>query len=275
MQFIVQGYPAYAYTGARPFDPALPAIVFVHGTALDHSVWQWQSRYLAHHGYSVLAPDLPGHGRSPGAARTTIEAMADWVAALIESACLARAAVVGHSMGSLVALDTALRYEKRVHKVALLGSAVPMPVNEAFLAAARDDSPAAFDMGSVWGHARLALLRQSAVPGVSLVAASRQLNARASPGVQYADLLACHTYAPTSAALQALRVPALVVAGRRDQMTPLKSGQALAAQIPGAQLVLLDAGHSMMNETPHTTLAALRAFLGADLARATIPEAAR
>src|SRR5258705_11117017 len=106
MQFIVKGYPAYAYTGGRPFDPKLPAIVFVHGAAFDHSVWQWQSRYLAHHGYSVLAADLPAHGRSPGPARTPIEALADWVPALIESAGPARALVVGHSMASLVALDT-------------------------------------------------------------------------------------------------------------------------------------------------------------------------
>ena len=85
MQFIVQNYPAYAYTGGRRYDPRLPAVVFIHGAALDHSVWQWQSRYLAHHGFSVLAVDLPAHGRSPGIARTSIEAMADWVALLIEA----------------------------------------------------------------------------------------------------------------------------------------------------------------------------------------------
>src|SRR5260221_3666868 len=98
MQFIVQGYPAFAYTGGRTFDPALPAVVFVHGAAMDHSVWQWQSRYFAHHGFGVLAVDLPAHGRSPGPARTSIGALADWVAFFIESASLRRAAVVGHSM---------------------------------------------------------------------------------------------------------------------------------------------------------------------------------
>src|SRR5687767_13210570 len=117
MQLIVQGYPAYAYTGGREFDPARPAIVFVHGAAFDHSVWQWQSRYFAHHGFSVLAPDLPAHGRSPGPMRESIGSFADWVAALIESATLERAAVVGHSMGSLVALETALRHPKRVSKL--------------------------------------------------------------------------------------------------------------------------------------------------------------
>src|SRR4051812_41274106 len=137
MQFIVQGYPAYAYTGGRAFDASLPAIVFVHGAAFDHSVWQWQSRYFAHHGYSVLALDMPAHGRSPGTVRTSIEALADWVAAFIEAAGIARAAVVGHSMGSLVALDTALRHPQRVAKLALVGTAAPMAVGETFIAAAR------------------------------------------------------------------------------------------------------------------------------------------
>ena len=262
MQFIVQGYPAYAYTGGRPFDPSLPAIVFVHGAALDHSVWQWQSRYLAHHGYAVLAIDLPGHGRSPGAVRNTIEGYGDWVAALIEAAGLERAAVVGHSMGSLVALDTALRHPARVAKLVLIGTAAPMPVGEPFIAAARDDSPAAFDMETIWGHARQSLLAQSPVPGTSLVGASRQLNARAKAGVQHADLRACNAYKPEIETIRGLAVPTLVLAGKRDQMTQFKAGQALAAQIPQAEFVALDAGHSMMSEAPRETLAALKRFLG-------------
>ncbi len=252
-QFIVQGYPAYAYTGGRNFDPALPAVVFIHGAALDHS---------AHHGHSVLAVDLPAHGRSPGQPRTTIEALADWVDAFIEAAALTQAAVVGHSMGSLVALETVLRHPRRVTKLALIGTAAPMPVGDAFLAAARDDSPAAFDMETVWGYARQSQLALSPVPGMSLMAASRQLNGRAKPGVQHADLQACNAYRPSLDAIRALKVPVLVVAGRRDQMTQLKAGKALAGEIPGARFVALDAGHSMMSEAPRETLDELRRFLG-------------
>jgi pimeloyl-ACP methyl ester carboxylesterase len=261
MQFIVEGYPAYAYTGGRAFDAALPAIVFVHGAAFDHSVWQWQSRYLAHHGYTVLAVDLPGHGRSPGTARRTIGAMADWVASFIEAAGFERAAVVGHSMGSLVALETAIRSAQRVSKLALIGTCAPMPVGEAFLAAARDDSPAAFDMEASWGHARGTLLTQSPVPGISLLGSSRGLNGRAHDGVLHADLEACHAYQPAIESVRALRMPVLVLAGRRDQMTPMKAGRALASEIPGATFVTLDAGHSMMSEAPRATLEALRGFL--------------
>jgi pimeloyl-ACP methyl ester carboxylesterase len=259
--FIVEGYPAYAYTGGRAFDPALPAVVFVHGAAFDHSVWQWQSRYLAHHGLAALAVDLPGHGRSPGPARHTIGALADWVAAFIEAATLEHAAVVGHSMGSLVALETALRFPRRVSRLALIGISVPMPVSEPFLAAAADDSPAAFDMEAVWGHGRPALLASSPVPGAWLPGASRALNGRAQRGVLHADLHACQAYAPDIEALRRIAMPTLVVGGRRDVMTPPRMGQALAREIPGARFVALDAGHSMMSEAPRAVLGALREFL--------------
>lgn len=261
MQFIVEGYPAYAYTGGRPYGPQPPAVVLVHGAAFDHSVWQWQSRHLAHHGYTVLAPDLPGHGRSPGVARTSIEALADWIAALVAAAGLERAHVVGHSMGSLVALEAALRHPHRVAKLVLVGTAAPMAVGDAFLAAARDDSPAALDMEATWGLRRGTLLAQSPVPGMSLLGASRGLNGRAAAGVLHTDLAACRAWQPPVDAIRALKVPTLVVTGQRDQMTPAKAGRALAAEIPGARQVSLDAGHSMMSEAPRELSAALRTFL--------------
>jgi pimeloyl-ACP methyl ester carboxylesterase len=140
--------------------------------------------------------DLPAHGRSPGHARTTIESMADWVALFIEAAGLERAHVVGQSMGSLVALDTALRHRNRVDRLALVATALPMAVNEAFLAAARDDSPAGFDMETTWGaRAPFGALAEPRA-GIFLAGASRRLNGRALPGVQHADLAACNAYRP-------------------------------------------------------------------------------
>ena len=261
MQFIVEGYPAYAYTGGRAFDPKLPAVLMVHGAAFDHSVWQWQSRYLANHGHAVLAVDLPAHGRSPGGIRTSIEAMARWVAAFIEAAALERAALVGHSMGALVALAAAIAHPQRVTRLALVGTSAPMPVGDAFLAAARDDSPAALDMETVWGHARGVAFATSPVPGTALMGATRRLNGRSRAGVLAADLAACHAYRPADEALAALAVPTLVVAGKRDQMTPWKAGKAVADRIPGARFATLDAGHSMMSEAPRELAFLLRDFL--------------
>lgn len=261
MHFIVQGYPAYAYTGGRPFDPAGRAVVFIHGAAFDHTVWQWQSRGFAHHGWTVLAVDLPAHGRSPGVKRTTIEALGDWIVALLDSASLPKAALVGHSMGSLVALAAARAAPDRVTHLALLGTSLPMPVGDAFTAAARDDHPAALDMEVTWGHARNIALASSPVPGMTLWGASRALNARAHAGVLHADLQACHAFSLTDATLATFGMPTLVLAGLRDQMTPPKAGRAVADRISGARFETLAAGHSMMSEAPHETLAALRRFL--------------
>src|ERR1700756_5789441 len=95
----------YASTGGKDFDPALPTIVFLHGAGMDHTVWALQTRYFAHHGRSVLAVDLPGHGRSAGSIRGSVAELADWVAHALDAAGLARAALVGHSMGALIALE--------------------------------------------------------------------------------------------------------------------------------------------------------------------------
>ena len=90
MELTVSGKKAYAYTGGKAFDAELPSVVFVHGAQHDHSVWILQSRYLAHHGYGVLALDLPGHGRSAGPALASVGDLADWVAAVLDAAGVAR-----------------------------------------------------------------------------------------------------------------------------------------------------------------------------------------
>src|SRR5215468_4213963 len=107
MDLIVEEAKIFAATGGRDHDPARPLVVFLHGAALDHTVWALLARWFAHHGYAVLAPDLRGHGRADGEPLTSIAAMADWTAALIVAAGASKATIIGHSMGSLIALETA------------------------------------------------------------------------------------------------------------------------------------------------------------------------
>jgi len=117
---------AYAYTGGKPFDADRPIVVFVHGALHDHSVWTLSARWFANHGWSALAPDLPGHGRSGGAPLASVESMADWLLALVDGAGARRFAVVGHSMGSLVALETAARGGERVSHLVLVATAISL-----------------------------------------------------------------------------------------------------------------------------------------------------
>ena len=264
MNFTVDGRQAFAYTAAHDVDAAKPTIVFVHGAGLDHSWWGLQSRYFGYHGRNVLAVDLPGHGRSEGMPLATIGEMADWVLRLLDALKLPKAAVVGHSMGSLVALECAARRPERVERIALLGTAYPMKVGEAFLDAAKRNDQAAYDMETIWGHAPQVPLGGNPNPGMWMYGDMLARLERLAPGVLYNDLNACNSYAGGEAAAAKVKCPALFILGRRDQMTVPKAGQAFAQMLPGAKVVqIAPSGHSLMAESPDATLDALIEFFRA------------
>ena len=264
MNFTVDGRQAFAYTAAHDVDATKPTIVFVHGAGLDHSWWGLQSRYFGYHGRNVLAVDLPGHGRSEGMPLATIGEMADWLLRMLDAHKLPKAAVVGHSMGSLVALECAARRPERVERIALLGTAYPMKVGEAFLDAAKRNDHAAYDMETIWGHAPQVPLGGNPNPGMWMYGDMLARLERLAPGVLCNDLNACNGYAGGEAAAAKVKCPALFILGRRDQMAAPRAGQALAQLLPGAKVVqLTSSGHSLMAESPDATLDALIEFFRA------------
>ncbi|WP_448206831.1 alpha/beta fold hydrolase [Azospirillum sp. sgz302134] len=263
MELSVNGQTVYAHTGGQPFDPAKPAVVMIHGAGMDHTVWSLQTRYLAHHGRSVLAVDLPGHGRSGGAPLDSVEALADWVVALLDAAGVAKAALVGHSMGALVALETAARHGSRVESLALLGVAETMPVHPDLLAAAALNDPSSIELVIGWGHGPRGHVGGATAPGLSLLPGGRRLMQRARPGVLGVDLGACNAYAGGVQAATAVACRALFVLGAADRMTPAKAGRALAARIKDSEVVTLTGiGHMVMTEAPDATVDALAKHFG-------------
>src|SRR5258708_5816693 len=194
MQLSVKGVDTFIATGGRPFDPSLPAVVMLHGAGFDHSTWALHSRWFAHHGFSVLAPDLPGHGRSSGSALPTIADMADWTAALLDAAGAPKARLVGHSMGSLTALEPSARHPGRVAGLGLMGPAATMTVGPALLKAAEANAPAAIDMVSIWGLGFAAELGGSLAPGLWMHSGAQRVLQQCRPGVLFSDLFACNSY---------------------------------------------------------------------------------
>ncbi len=259
MRLIVEGREIFAGTGGRDFDPALPTVIFLHGAGFDHSVWALLARSFAYHGFGVLAPDLPGHGRSGGAPLSSIAALADWTAALIDAAGVRAARLVGHTMGSLVALETAARHPEKVTALGLIATAAPMRVSDDLLNAAKTNDHAAVDMISLWSNGYRATMGGSQAPGLWMLGGAERLLERARPGVLFADLSACNDYRDGLAAAAKVAVPSVVILGSRDLMTPAKSGKAIAAAIPGCRLTMIEgAGHMLMSERPDEVLAALR-----------------
>jgi len=266
MNITVNGHALYAYTGGKPFDAAKPTVVFIHGVLNDHSVWILQSRYLAHHGWNVLAIDLPGHGKSAGEPPRSVEDGAQFIVQLLDAAGLQKAALVGHSFGSLIAVETAACAPERISHLAMVGTAFPMRVSPALLESSVNAPMKAIDMVNTFSHSMLAPPPSALGPGTWLYGGSRALMRRVlasntQVNVFHTGFKACDDYRNGDAAMAQAACPVLFILGENDQMTPPKAAQSLVAQARQGQVVTLAAGHALMTEAPDGVLFALTAFL--------------
>ena len=204
----------------------------------------------------MLAPDLPGHGRSAGTPLPTIAEMADWTVALLDAAGASKAKLVGHSMGSLIALETAARHPARVSALSLIGTTATMTVGPDLLKAAEANDHAAIDMVSIWGLGFQAELGGSLAPGLWMHSGAQRVLEQCRPGVLFNDpppatLSKTLAQRPTSQ-------PATFILGERINDVSERR-QALVAAVPNSRTaVLRGAGHMMMVEQPDELLAALR-----------------
>ena len=279
MYLTVLGNPTYCYTGGKPFDPAKPTVVFIHGVLNDHSVWILQTRYLAHHGFNVLAVDLPGHAKSAGVNRDiapclSVETAADFIIALLDAANIKTAALVGHSFGSLIALEAAARdaakNPSRIKHLALLGTAAPMLVSPVLLETSISAPNKAIDMVNTFSHSMLAPPPSSLGPGTWLYGSSKALMRRVQASntayhLFHTGFTACNEYKNAVTGVSIASTAILFIVGKSDQMTPPKAAKPLMDTAKSAgkqvQVVTLEAGHQMMSEAPDGVLMALKGFL--------------
>jgi dienelactone hydrolase len=267
MDIQVNGHLTYAYTGGKAFNPALPTVVLIHGVLCDHSVWALQSRYLANHGWNVLAIDLPGHCRSAGAPPATVQEAALFIQALLDAQGVHQAALVGHSFGSLIAMQAAANMGERISHLVMVGTAYPMKVSQALLDASLKEPDKALHMTNVFSRATLAPPSGAGawVFGASLALGRRVLASNPSVNVFHTGFNACNSYDQGLQAMAAVTCPVLMVLGESDQMTTPKNAQPLITQAKESgkalQVKLIPHGHHQMSESPDATLDALVAFL--------------
>ena len=262
MKLTVDGRTVFATTGGTEFDAAKPAIVFLHGAGFDRTAWRLQTRWFAHHGRAVLAVDFPAHGWSDGPALDSIAGLADWTARLIEAAGLKEAALVGHSMGALVALDCAARHGDKVRALGLCGVASEMPVHPEMLESAKANTVKVQDLMTFWGMGNALHKGGMVSPGLWLRRESLAVLAGNRPDVIHTDLAACNAYKDAPARAAAVKCPTVFVLGDGDLMTPAAKASSLVAAIAGSRAVTIpDCGHFMMVERPDETLAALKSYV--------------
>src|SRR5680860_306741 len=234
----------------------MSTVVLVHGAGMEGSVWEYQADGLARAGFDPIAVDLPGHGGSGGEPSTTIKGYAGWLLAYL-SMLGEPVHLVGHSMGSLVVLETAAARRDVVRSVTLMGVSDQMPVNPDLLAGVERNDRSVFAAMTKWMYADNPI----GSPAWS-VADTVGVLERSRPGVAFADLTACDTYSGAAAVAATLPAPMLLLLGEQDVMTkPSAAGPIASAATNATTVIVKGAGHLMMVERPDIVTDALVEFL--------------
>ena len=254
--------PVFANTGGAAFDPSKPVAILVHGAGCDHSIWGNQNRYIAHHGASVLALDLPGHGRSGGEPIASIEDLAAFLVRVIDTVKIEKPVLIGHSMGALAVLEAAALLGDRCAGLGLCGVAEKMPVHPDLLGAAERNELTAAELIASFGHGGRAHRGGNPAHGVWMIGNAIRLIDGSKPGALHIDLAACNAYQGAPAAAAKVTCPTLMLLGRGDKMTPAKAAKGLADAIAKSETVLIEtAGHMMMIESPHDSRKAMMGLI--------------
>ncbi len=212
-------------------------LLFIHGSASSHAAWP--ESYFDIPGTRAVALDLPGHGRSSPPGRRTIAHYAAVVEAFAAVLELNNLILVGHSMGSAIALTIAFRSYIKLRGLILLGASARMPVHNTLLTGALSspESVADFIAGNGLGQ-----------PSPALQAEIRRGALATEATTVLGDFMACNRF-DLRPNLAAIDTPTLIIAGELDAMTPLRFSQSLAAGLPRARLITLQGvGHYAMLE---------------------------
>ncbi len=261
MNITINGNSVFIATSGKEFDPEKRSWIFIHGSAMDHTIWATFNRYFTSIGINVLAIDLPGHGKSAGKPLNTIEDISDWLANVFKKLKLEQAIVAGHSMGALITYDFAARYSKHCQAAVLLGFCLPMPVNQMLLDLSEANDHRAFEMIVDFGYAPNSKIGAAQVPGLWMTEGGMRLMEQSKPGALFCDFTACNNYTPDESLATKIDCPVLFIAGAADKMTPVRGMMPWVAKIPHSQLeVIQRCGHMMMMEKPNQVINALKRF---------------
>jgi pimeloyl-ACP methyl ester carboxylesterase len=242
----------------RPKDG--PVLVLVHGAGGSRLHWPPQLRRMI--GATVYTLDLPGHARSGGDGCETIDCYVEAVVAFLDGVAVDQAVIGGHSMGGAIAQTLALEADERVSALVLVGTGARLRVATAILEGIKDDFEKAIDLVTRYAW--------SPDTDPSLSELGRQGLRETRPDVLLGDFAACDRF-DIMDRLGEIKVPALVIGGSVDKLTPVKYARYLAEHIPDARLVTVEgAGHMVMLEQPEQVADAVREFVMAS--HSTHPE---
>ena len=258
MNIVVNTHNTFIATGGCAFDAKKPTVVFIHGSGLDHRSWALQSRWFAFHGFSVFAPDFPGHSLSKGKPLKSIEDMGKWLVSALKIAGCESIHLVGHSQGFLVALEAASSLGAKLKTLTAVASALSIPVNESLVETAKKSPRDGADMLLKWGFGSHSQSGISAVPGMQPIGIGRQIMSSNPLAV---DLVACTQYKNGIECAKNIQIPSNVIIATEDKNTPYRFGMELADILNAETTCINNAGHMLPIEAPKKTLDAIKSFV--------------
>jgi len=250
MPYITMGAARYFYRASKNKPAAgTHTLVLLHGSGGDSSVWEKQLSV----DIPVFAPDLPGHGRSDGPLRSSVKEYAAWLDTFIRALEINNFFLAGHSLGGAVAQEFTRSFPHKVTGLILAGTGTHFIIAAEYLKTLKDNFAAAVKASCLTAYA----------PGTpeAVTAQGCEMLTRNGPEALRSDLLLCQAFNSRTWAAT-LTVPALVLCGRDDQITPPEASEELARLIPEARLIIIPgAGHMAMIEAPREFNGAVKAFI--------------
>jgi pimeloyl-ACP methyl ester carboxylesterase len=237
----VDGRKLSAWVSGESLDPSRKTLVFIHGSAGDHTNWIYQYSTLKDR-FQIAVLELPGHGLSEGPGEQSVDVYVEWVRKTIAALGIARPILIGHSLGAAISLTFAIRHGSLLTGIVPVGSGARMPVNPALLEGLKTNPGPIYEMAVKFSFTKANRERFGKIMVESM--------SRVDPMVFHGDLSACDGLDLTGTT-GSIRVPTLVVCGDDDKMTPPSLSEFLQDTIPGAKLARIPgAGHFVMMENP-------------------------
>lgn len=240
-------------TGERIFyshkdNKASVDVLCVHGAGGTHRIWGYQVQGLA--GANTYALDLPAHGRSHGEGQDTIAGYSDVILRFLDASDIERAILAGHSMGGAITQWMALHAPERLLGLGLVGTGARLRVLPAILKGLETDFDETVNLIVDYAF--------SPEADETLKNSGREEWLANRSDVLRGDFLACDRF-DVMDRLDEINLPAAIVVGTQDQLTPVKYARYLVDHLPDVRLTLVEnAGHMVMLEQPEAVTGALQ-----------------